>query len=91
MNSRMIMYAVDPTKRTTIKRGEVRVKKRDLEGNEQLTCEESNRVQDEDEVSVDRFICTTRLGTPVRRAAKRERKPRTRRTCAYRITATNKA
>ena len=96
-NSRMIIYAVDPIKRTT-RRGKQRGKCqrcKQLSEREKVsrTSEEDNRVQDENEVAIDSAACAARLGIPIRGTAYRVSalKRRITRVCAYRITETNNA
>lgn len=60
-------------------------------GKVRRTSEEDNRVQDENEVSIDSGVCAARLGIPIRGAAYRMSalKRGITRVCAHRITATN--
>ena len=91
----MIIYKVDPIKRTTRRGKQVSSIMKDnfRRGKVRRTSEEDNRVQDENEVSIDSGVCTTRLGVPIRGATYRvsRLKREVAKVCAYRITATNNA
>ena len=72
----MIIYVVDPIKRTTRKekrKGRASGTKDDFQRREKVkrTSEEDDRVEDKNEISVDSVICAARLGASIRGAAYR--------------------
>ncbi len=92
----MIIYAVDPIKRTTKrwgKRTSVNDGRQSRRGTKvKRTSEQDNRVKDINEVSIDSFVCAARLGAAVRGAAYCvSTRKRGMRVSAYIMTATNSA
>jgi len=93
-NRRMTIYTVGPIKRTPEEKENKRQGQPATPGGGKTTHGRlGSQGRDEDEVSVDRFVRTARLGTPIRSAGYRisARRWTKKGTSAYRTTANNNA